>query len=118
MILRVRGEAAVDEKRLKAIKNELVKRIDKKSKVQAEKVDRYMNLVELYYQLDDAINDLGIMITTVNGSQEFTKPNPAIAEKNKINSSLIALGKDLGIDEIMKPSGTPGGTEDSKSELI
>lgn len=104
----------MDEKRLKAIKNELVKRIDKKSKVQAEKVDRYMNLVELYYQLDDAINDLGIMIKTVNGAQEFTKPNPAIAEKNKINSSLIALGKDLGLDESVKPADI----DDSKSDLI
>ncbi|WCR29726.1 P27 family phage terminase small subunit [Paenibacillus thiaminolyticus] len=104
----------MDEKKIKALKNELLKRIDKKSKVQLEKVDRYINLVEIYYSLDDAIRDYGIMITTINGSQEFTKPNPAIAEKNKINSSLIALGKDLGLDV---PS-VPSGADNSKSELI
>ncbi|MFW5437108.1 P27 family phage terminase small subunit [Paenibacillus apiarius] len=104
----------MDEKKIKALKNELLKRIDKKSKVQLEKVDRYINLVEIYYSLDDAIRDYGIMITTINGSQEFTKPNPAIAEKNKINSSLIALGKDLGLDVPVAPSGA----DNSKSELI
>ncbi|MCR8983217.1 P27 family phage terminase small subunit [Brevibacillus laterosporus] len=104
----------MDEKKIKALKNELLKRTNKKSKVHLEKVDRYINLVEIYYSLDDAIKDYGIMITTINGSQEFTKPNPAIAEKNKINSSLIALGKDLGLDVPMPLVGS----NDSKSDLI
>jgi len=104
----------MDEKKLKAIKNELLKRIDSKSKVQREKVERYLNLVRLYYMLDEAIEKHGVMITTINGAQRFTKPNPAIAEKNKINASLIALGKDLGLD-------TPPPvkeTDDDVSELI
>lgn len=100
--------------RLKKIKAELLKRIDKTSRVMTEKVDRYINLVEIYYRLDEAIMEHGIMITTINGSQEFTKPNPAIAEKNKINSSLIALGKDLGLDEPLKTKGSV----DDKSDLI
>lgn len=105
----------MDEKTLKAIRNELLKRIDKKSKVQIEKIDRYVNLVGIYYMLDKAIEEHGVMITTENGSQKFTKPNPAIAEKNKVNSSLIALGKDLGLDT---PVPVPDPPEAKKSELI
>ncbi|PFB74792.1 terminase [Bacillus anthracis] len=80
------------------VKNELLNRINKEDSIQVEKIERYLNLLELYYKLDEAIEEFGTMITTVNGSQKFTKPNPAIAEKNKINSSLIALGRDLGLD--------------------
>lgn len=105
----------MDEKKLKAVKNELLKRIDRKSKVQREKVERYLNLVRLFYMLDEAIEKHGVMITTINGSQQFTKPNPAIAEKNKINTSLIALGKDLGLDT---PPPTQKDPEDDVSELI
>lgn len=105
----------MNNKEVKALKDELLGRVNPKSKIQLEKVERYINLVEIYYKLDKAIKDHGIMITTINGSQEFTKPNPAIAEKNKINSSLIALGKDLGIDT---PAPAPKSSEDSKSELI
>lgn len=103
-------------KKLKAIKNELLKHIDRKSKVQLEKVERYVNLIEIYYSLDDAIDSFGVMITVENGSQKFTKPNPAIAEKNKVNSSLIALGKDLGLTVVPLPLGS--GTDNSKSDLI
>ncbi|OAB48469.1 P27 family phage terminase small subunit [Paenibacillus antarcticus] len=109
----------MDEKKIKALKSELLKRIDKKKKVQLEKIDRYINLVEIYYSLDGAIKDHGIMITTINGSQEFTKPNPAIAEKNKVNSSLIALGKDLGLDvPIGSGEINTNGSDKSKSDLI
>lgn len=107
----------MDERELKAIRNELRKRIDKKSKVQIEKVDRYINLVKIYYMLDVAIEKYGVMITTENGSQKFTKPNPAIAEKNKVNSSLIALGKDLGLDTPVPVQPTQGRSGDSKSDL-
>ena len=31
------------------------------------------------------------MVETVNASQTFLKPNPAIAEKNKVNTSLISI---------------------------
>lgn len=100
-------------KKLKALRTELLKQIDKKSKIQVEKVERYINLVGIYYMLDEAIDDLGVMITVENGSQKYTKPNPAIAEKNKVNGSLIALGKDLGLAIPM-----PGGNDNGKSELI
>ncbi|MEF2247738.1 P27 family phage terminase small subunit [Paenibacillus sp. IITD108] len=105
----------MDDKKLKAIRSELMKRIDRKSKVEVEKVDRYVNLVGIYYMLDEAIEEQGVMVITENGSQKFTKPNPAIAEKNKVNSSLIALGKDMGLDVPLKPAERDG---DSKSDLI
>jgi phage terminase small subunit len=105
----------MDEKKLKSLRIELNKRIDRKSKVQQEKVERYLNLVKIYYMLDEAIEKYGVLVTTENGAQRFTKPNPAIAEKNKINSSLIALGKDLGLDI---PPPTQKGTDDDVSDLI
>jgi phage terminase small subunit len=100
-------------KKLKQLKSELLKQIDKKSKIQLEKVERYLNLVGIYYKLDESIDEHGVMITIINGSQQFTKPNPAIAEKNKVNSSLIALGKDLGLAQPV-----PGGADSGKSDLI
>lgn len=100
-------------KKLKQLKSELLKQIDKKSKIQLEKVERYLNLVGIYYKLDESIEEHGVTITIINGSQQFTKPNPAIAEKNKVNSSLIALGKDLGL-----ASPAPPGTDHGKSDLI
>lgn len=106
----------MDAKKLKAIKSELLKRIDRKSKVQVEKVERYVNLVDIYYMLDKSIEEQGVMITVENGSQKYTKPNPAIAEKNKVNSSLIALGNDLGLKT---PVPTQDGSGDgSKSDLV
>lgn len=101
------------DKKLKALKTELIKQIDKKSKIQLEKVDRYLNLIGIFYLLDQSIEEDGIMIKIVNGSQEFTKPNPAIAEKNKVNASLIALGKDLGL-----ATPVPGGSDKGKSDLV
>lgn len=98
------------------VKRELLNRIDEENSIQVEKVERYLNLLELYYQLDEAIEEFGTMITTINGSQKFTKPNPAIAEKNKINSSLIALGKDLGLD-FNPPKNDNSNTGYSKSDL-
>ncbi|MGR3774593.1 P27 family phage terminase small subunit [Bacillus paramycoides] len=98
------------------VKNELLNRINKEDSIQVEKIERYLNLLELYYKLDEAIEEFGTMITTVNGSQKFTKPNPAIAEKNKINSSLIALGRDLGLD-YNPPKADNSNTGYNKSDL-
>ncbi len=107
----------MNAKQQKALREELLVRIDKKSNVQLEKVDRYMNLVNIFYLLDKTIKKDGVMVTTENGAQKFTKPNPAIAEKNKVNSSLIALGKDLGL-EIPNPVPAQAASEEEKSALI
>ncbi|WP_107838398.1 P27 family phage terminase small subunit [Metasolibacillus meyeri] len=107
----------MNKRKLNAIKKELMKIANKDSNVEIEKVERYINLVEIYYMLDEAITEFGVMITTENGSQKFTKPNPAIAEKNKINASIIALGKDLGIDKPLNIQNVNSGNSNSKADL-
>lgn len=107
----------MNKRKLNAIKKELMAHIDKNSNVKVEKVERYINLIEIYYMLDAAIEEFGVMITTENGSQKFTKPNPAIAEKNKINASLIALGKDLGLEISLSPQTTTPTNGNSRSDL-
>ncbi|EIA21414.1 P27 family phage terminase small subunit [Listeria fleischmannii] len=98
------------------IKKELLKKIDADNAVQLEKVDRYLNLLSIFYQLDDSITEKGVMVETINASQVFLKPNPAIAEKNKVNTSLIALGKDL--EQTYSPPASEKGTSYKASDLV
>ncbi|MFQ3853704.1 hypothetical protein ABLV90_09690 [Staphylococcus sp. 2S1] len=42
----------------------------------------------------------GTLVETKNASQTFLKPNPAVAEKNKINSSLLSIEKSFGFEKI------------------
>ncbi|MCI2773422.1 P27 family phage terminase small subunit [Staphylococcus petrasii] len=81
------------------IKNHLLSEIDEDNPVQVEKVERYLNLLSIFYDLDKEIKAKGLMVETVNASQNFVKPNPAIAEKNKVNTSLLALEKSLGLNK-------------------
>ncbi len=67
--------------------------------VNSEKIERYINLLEIYYALDKDIKKDGVTVTTINGSQSFTKVHPAIAEKNKINASLLSIEKSFGFDD-------------------
>lgn len=78
---------------IEKVRKELMGKIDDKNQIQVEKVDRYINLLKIFYKLDETIEELGHMVITENASQRFLKPNPAIAEKNKINGSLLALEK-------------------------
>ncbi|BAW91101.1 P27 family phage terminase small subunit [Staphylococcus caprae] len=81
------------------IKNYLLEKIEKDNPVQVEKVERYLNLLTIFYDLDKDIKAKGLMVETVNASQTFLKPNPAIAEKNKVNTSLISIEKSLGLNK-------------------
>ena len=81
------------------IKNYLLEKIEKDNPVQVEKVERYLNLLTSFYDLDKDIKAKGLMVETVNASQTFLKPNPAIAEKNKVNTSLISIEKSLGLNK-------------------
>ncbi|KYK04612.1 hypothetical protein Lpl43_08180 [Lactiplantibacillus plantarum] len=95
-----------------------MQRIDKKSAVEKEKVDRYISLLDVFYQLDESIQKLGVMLKIQNGSQTYWKPNPGIAEKNRINSALITLEKDLKMPKItQKVVKTPPSQYDS-SDLV
>ncbi|MCT3223563.1 hypothetical protein EFO81_13035 [Lactiplantibacillus plantarum] len=79
------------------IRRELLAKIDKKSAVEREKVDRYISLLDVFYQLDEMITADNVMVEVKNGSQTYWKSNPAIAEKNRINTALIALEKDFKV---------------------
>lgn len=81
------------------IKKYLLNKIDSNNPVQVEKVDRYLNLLTIFYKLDKEIESKGLMVETVNASQIFLKPNPAITEKNKVNTSLLAIEKSLGLNK-------------------
>ncbi|WP_054639457.1 P27 family phage terminase small subunit [Lactococcus fujiensis] len=70
---------------------ELMGIINQNSASEIEKVERYCSLVRISKNLDKSISSDGTMIRIMNGNQEFLKPNPAIAEKVKINAALIKL---------------------------
>lgn len=55
------------------IKKELLSKVDKKSAVDKEKVNRYLNLLAIFYQLDQSIEEKGVMVETVNATQVFFK---------------------------------------------
>ena len=76
--------------------------------MQLEKVQRYLNLVEVFYQLDKYIQEQGLVVLTVNGSQEFLKTNPALQEKNKVNSQILAIEKtfDFKVDNKIQDDGS------------
>lgn len=69
--------------------------IDITDLVEVEKVERYIDLVKAFRKINKTINKEGESVTIQNGSQVFVKAHPLIGERNKVNSSLIALGKDI-----------------------
>lgn len=77
-----------------------------------EKIERYINLLNIFYDLDQSIEDNGVMLLTINGSQEFTKVNPAISEKNKINTQLLNIEKSFGLDAPVEVEHKPRGLLD------
>lgn len=82
------------------LEKELLTKVDTESQKELEKVNRYMNLIRLFYELDESIKTEGAMVLTENGSQRFIKPNPAIQEKNRINTQLLSLERSfIFIDE-------------------
>ena len=86
-------------KNKKEIEKYLLSIIEQDNPVQTEKVERYLNLLDIFYKLDEDIQDKGLMVETKNASQSFIKPNPLIAEKNKVNTSLLAIEKSFGFEK-------------------
>ncbi|WP_242223636.1 P27 family phage terminase small subunit [Bacillus cereus group sp. BfR-BA-01380] len=74
---------------------QLMNSIDITDLVEVEKVERYIDLVKAFRKINRTINKEGESVTIKNGSQVFVKAHPLISERNKINSSLIALGRDI-----------------------
>lgn len=60
-----------------------------------EKISRYLDLKKLYKKLGTAIQKDGAIITVENGNQKFTKVNPAIPEKEKLNTQLLNLENEI-----------------------
>lgn len=73
------------------IRSELIKLINERSPFEVEKVDRYCNLLNDIENLDKEINESGRVITTINGSQEFKKENPALSAKLKALAQIRPL---------------------------
>ena len=92
---------------LNRLKKQLMAKIDKDDNLQVEKVNRYLNLVQLFYELDAIIKEKGVMIETINATQKFLKSNPAIVEKAKINTQILSIERsfDFKCDEVKDPSG-------------
>ena len=84
--------------RINASEKYLMDQIDKENDVEVEKVERYVNLLKLFYALDIYIEQSGPITVVKNASQEYVKQNPAIAEKNKVNGSLLALEKSFHLE--------------------
>lgn len=68
---------------------------DKDNVFQQEKIARYKNLRKLFNDLDKSIKANGATVTVINGAQRYTKVNPAIAEKEKLNGQLLTLEKEI-----------------------
>ncbi len=89
---------------IKKLEKELTTKVDTESQKEIEKINRYINLLEIFYELDESIKEDGSMVITENGSQRFLKPNPAIAEKTKINTQLLAIERSfIFIDDNDRP---------------
>ncbi|AGE81078.1 P27 family phage terminase small subunit [Bacillus cereus] len=77
------------------LKEQLMNSVDTTDLVEVEKVERYIDLVKAFRKINKTITKEGESVTIKNGTQVFVKAHPLISERNKINSSLIALGRDI-----------------------
>lgn len=84
---------------LKNLREMLMDRIDTDNLVQVDKVDRYIELTKSFRKMNTIIRKEGESLTTVNAAQEFTKAHPLIAERNKINASLLSIEKSFPVKE-------------------
>lgn len=96
---------------IKKLKEQLLARIDTEDMQQLEKVERYVSLVQLQEKLHADIAKEGTLLVTKNGAQEFFKSNPATGELQKINTSLLALEKSMGLENA--PAAAPKETPKS-----
>ncbi|WP_072520355.1 P27 family phage terminase small subunit [Gemella massiliensis] len=59
--------------------------------LEIEKVNRYIQFVDLIAKLKKDIKKQGETIVVENGSQRYIKTHPAIAEISKLNTSMLAI---------------------------
>ena len=88
------------------LENQMLERIDPLDMLEISKVKRYIAIEKQIRKLQQAVNKEGVMVTTVNASQEFIKANPALNELNKLTKTLIALEKSIKFTNLSEPRET------------
>ncbi|WP_206426804.1 hypothetical protein [Rummeliibacillus sp. TYF005] len=78
---------------IEQLRDQLMSKIDTGDLMEVKKVQRYIELLKIDALCDEAIQRDGATVTIENGSQRFIKSHPALNDKTKINSQLIALEK-------------------------
>lgn len=63
-----------------------------------EMISRYVKFKQNLDEFDKDIAENGVMITVINSTQEYRKVNPAVTEKEKINTAMNAILRTLGLD--------------------
>lgn len=85
------------------LEKQMLGRVDPFDMLEISKVKRYITIEKQIRKLQAAINKEGVMVTTVNASQEFIKANPALNELNKLTKTLIALEKSIKFTSFAEP---------------
>lgn len=80
---------------IKNLEQQLLSRIDQDDLNEVKKIKRYIQLLKLDLACDVAIKKDGVSITVENGNQRYIKTHPAMTEKMKINTQLIALERSI-----------------------
>ena len=91
------------EKNIKELENQLLSKIGylsprKKDAIQYEKVNRYLYLVRLLYELKSRLEEDGLVITVHNGQQRFQKANSLIKEINTTSNQLLAIERSFDFE--------------------
>ncbi|WNO29706.1 hypothetical protein [Bacillus phage SDFMU_Pfc] len=90
---------------LENLKAQLMSRIDTNDLLEVKKVERYIELLKLDKQCNEVLERDGSTIIIENGKQRFIKSHPAMTDKTKINTQLIALEKSFNfVDEGLPPA--------------
>ncbi len=80
---------------IRKLEQQLLSRVDQDDLNEVKKIKRYIQLLKLDAACDVAIKKDGATITVENGNQRYIKTHPAMTEKMKINTQLIALEKSI-----------------------
>ena len=100
------------EKNIKELENQLLSKIGyfsprKKDAIQYEKVNRYLYLVRLLYELQSRLEEDGLVITVHNGQQRFQKANSLIKEINTTSNQLLAIERSFDFEVENSPVEKP-----------
>ena len=108
----VRGE--IMAVKVKKLKKQLLSKIDQTDLMQVEKVERYINLVELFNNLDEDINKHGTMIEIINGSKVEDTPKPIVPYPGIVLKEGAKGMKAIDIKRVQRAAGMPKKDEDGK----